>query len=464
MSKVNIELYASDSSVKALSDPTRTYEELKQKAKDVGLSAHKEIQENLPSAAKGKGVIDQTIGAMVDAAGKWAFGVIPTVSNDGGYITQIATQLFGDNREIIVAKDATQFEKWHLKAKDPKHPNKDWDYESFTTADGQIRYRTNPNKAVRIDEKADANAPLDAYKIHLTSQDIKDAKLNTIFTNGLNNKAAEAINNQQEQQANPSIGMINYNTSHGTLADLLIETTLEKSTIIFDKIPGVQSVGYFINGSARQTGDNIVQLAHINKGNIHIAAHSQGTQQTYLGLQQHKEELSKELKANPNATLTLQNSGSPVNAKSVEDLIVNDIYGGKDNINKRFKNDKGTSNAFRSQVNPGDPVAALGGNFGGVNHTEDFFSKAFWSGLLYDMKRGAPTLMKGGIKNNTTDPSKTSPHSGYPCVIGCGDGGVTPGDIKKYFNPQTNKDISLFNYYDTIHVDSSQAKFNTLGE
>ena len=166
--------------------------------------------------------------------------------------------------------------------------------------------------------------------------------------------------------------------------------------------------------------------------------------------------------ANPNSTLTLQNSGSSVNAKSVEDLIVNDIYGGEQVVNDRTKN--GKTDIFRSQVNPGDIIGALGGNFAGVNHTEEFFSEAFWSGLLYDMKRGAPTLMKGGIKNNKTDPSKTSPHSGYPCVIGCGDGEVTPNKITNYFDRNINQDVSLFNYYDTIHVDSSQAKFNTLGE
>ncbi|HFB54048.1 MAG TPA: hypothetical protein ENJ67_04880, partial [Sulfurimonas autotrophica] len=139
----DIELYASDTSLHALANPTQTYKDIKQKAKDVGLASHKGIVEDLPSASKGndgKGdFIDNTIGTLVDASGEWAFGIIPTVKNDGGYITQIATQVFGDSRNIIVAKDAIQFEKWKLKPKDPEHPNKDWDYESYTTPEGKIQ-------------------------------------------------------------------------------------------------------------------------------------------------------------------------------------------------------------------------------------------------------------------------------------------------------------------------------------
>ena len=468
----NIELYASDTSIEALVNPAKAYNNLKQNAKDLGLRVHKEIQKDLPSATKSndkKGkdktgnFIDDTIGAVVDAGGEWAFGVIPTVKNDGGYITQIATQFFGDNRKIIVANDAAQFEKWHLKPKDLKHPNKEWDYESYTTPDGKIQYRTNPNKTVRIDEKENVNNPLNDYKIHLTSQDIKDAKLNTIFTNGLNNTADEAINNQQEQQANPSIGMINYNTSHGTLADLLIETGLEKTTIMLDKIPGVQTAGYLVNGSARQTGNNIAQLSHINKGNINMAAHSQGTQQTYLGLQQHKEELAQLLKDNPNATLTLQNSGSPVSSKAVQDLVVNEIYGGKAGIKSHYGDKGTTNNVFRSQVNPGDPVALLGGNFGGINNNISIFTKEFWQQTKYDIQRGVPTIMKGGLSSNKENPSKTSPHSGYPCVIGCGDNGYTPSDIFKYYDPNTQENIPLRDYYNLIHVDTSKAQFNNQG-
>jgi filamentous hemagglutinin len=257
---------------------------------------------------------------------------------------------------------------------------------------------------------------------------------------------------------------VNYNTSHGTLADLLIETTMEKTTIALDAIPGVQALGYVIDGSARQTGDNINQLAKINKGNIKIAAHSQGTGQTYLGLQQHKEELAQLLKENTNAVLTLQNSGSPVSSKAVEDLVVNGLYGGKNGIEIRFGEGKDDAiNVFRSQVNPGDPVAMLGGNFGGINNNISIFTKEFWQQTKYDLQRGVPTIMKGGLSSNKENPSKTSPHSGYPCVIGCGDNGYTPSDIFKYYDPNTQENIPLQDYYNLIHVDSSKAQFNNQG-
>jgi filamentous hemagglutinin len=473
----NIELYVSDSSLDALSDPTQAYNNMKQRAKDLGLAAHKEIQEDLPSVSKRIGdskkvedkelnekvndFIDDTVGTLVDLGGKVTYGILPSIKNDGGYVTQIAIQLFGDNREMIVANDTTQFEKWNLKAKDPKNPNNDWDYESYTTPEGKTQYRTNPDKAVRIDEQINVNDPLNDYKIHLTSQDLKDAKINTIFTNGLNNTAEEAINNQQGQQANPSIGLVNYNTSHGTLADLLIETTMEKSTIALDAIPGVQELGYVINGSARQTGDSINQLAKINDGDINIAAHSQGTQQTYLGLQQHKEEIAQLLKENPNAKLTLQNSGSPVSSEAVEDLIVNGLYGGESSINERFNNEEGVNNVFRSQVNPGDPVAMLGGNFGGINNNAPITSGDFWNQIGYTLTRGVPTIFRGSLQNNLDDPSKTSPHSGYPCVIGCGDNGFTPANGTYYDITNQNNQVPLQDFYIKLHLEPSQSNIYT---
>ena len=229
---------------------------------------------------------------------------------------------------------------------------------------------------------------------------------------------------------------------------------------MLDKVPGVTDIGYFINGSARQTGENISQLAKINKGNIYIAAHSQGTSQTYLGLQQHKEELSKMLKNNPNAKLTLQNSGSPVSSDAVKDLVVNEIYGGEEKIKLHIKDGK-EKDVFRSQINPGDFIGLLGGNFGGINNNAPITSKDFWVQAPYTFTRGVPTLMNGPLRDNQENPSKSSSHSGYPCVIGCGDNGVTPNKVTNYFDPTIQQDTPLFQYYNEIHVDASKAKFNT---
>lgn len=62
--------------------------------------------QNLPSAIKldkdGNGnIFDKTIGKALNATTDYGTGIIPTVGNAGGYVTQIATQLFGDNRGII---------------------------------------------------------------------------------------------------------------------------------------------------------------------------------------------------------------------------------------------------------------------------------------------------------------------------------------------------------------------------
>jgi filamentous hemagglutinin len=447
----NLELYASSSSLQALSDPNQAYNDLKQKAKDVGLASYKEILLDLPSVAKGKDgeadIIDNTIGSLVDAGGKWAFGVIPTVKNDGGYISQIATQVFGDNRDILKTTDESKFIALGL--------NKDNGDYMQTTIDGETVYLTNPNKTVRIDENINPNDPLKEYKIHLTSQNIKDAGIDTIFTNGLNNLANEALTNQQQQQGNPTIGMLNYNTSHGTLADL-IETGLEKSIITLDTIPGIQELGYMINGSARQTGDSINQLAQINNGNINIAAHSQGTGQTYLGLQQHKEEIAQMLKDNPNAVLTLQNSGSPVSSKAVEDLVVNDLYGGISGVKIHTGTDDAT-NVFRSQVNPGDPVAILGGNFGGINNNAPITSVDFWDQAGYTLTRGVPTIFRGSLQNNLDNPKKTSPHSGYPCVIGCWDGNFIPANGTYYDITNQNNQAPLQDFYIKLHLDPTKS-------
>jgi filamentous hemagglutinin len=146
----------------------------------------------------------------------------------------------------------------------------------------------------------------------------------------------------------------------------------------------------------------------------------------------------------------------------VEDLVVNDLYGGKNGIEIRFGEGKDDAiNVFRSQVNPGDFIGMLGGNFGGINNNAPITSGDFWNQAGYDITRGVPTIFRGSLQNNLDDPSKTSPHSGYPCVIGCGDNGVTPNDVFKYYDPNTQENIPLFKYYDDIKVEPSKAKFNT---
>ena len=79
---------------------------------------------------------------------------------------------------------------------------------------------------------------------------------------------------------------------------------------------------------------------------------------------------------------TLQNSGAPVSSKAVEQLVVEGLYGGKEGIKAHMGKDASTEDVFRSQVNPGDPIGALGGNFGGVNNHANIFSQAFGRQIL----------------------------------------------------------------------------------
>jgi len=95
-------------------------------------------------------------------------------------------------------------------------------------------------------------------------------------------------------------------------------------------------------------------------------------------------------------------------------------------------------------------VAMLGGNSAGINNRNDF-----WKNLGYDLTRGLPTLFNGGLEANLDNPDQTSSHSGYKCVIGCGESGITPSDKRYYFDPATNSELTLDSFYRAIHTDPS---------
>ena len=117
--------------------------------------------------------------------------------------------------------------------------------------------------------------------------------------------------------------------------------------------------------------------------------------------------------------------------------MLSEIYGGENVINKRFKNQEGISNVFRSNVSPQDFVGSfLGGQSAGVNNSEKL-GVNMWSSLL-----SVPMLFGAG---------GDSSHSYYPCVIGCGNNNTTP-KFNTYFNPVDTKNqgqTPLTNYYDT---------------
>jgi len=218
---------------------------------------------------------------------------------------------------------------------------------------------------------------------------------------------------------------------------------------------------FYLPGGARQTGEVITQMADITKGDLTVGAHSQGTMMIQNGMVQNIDELSNIVQNNKESKFLVQYSGSPVSSKAVEDLVVNELYGGKEVINNMFNNEEGINNVFRSQVNPGDFIGLLGGNFGGINNNAPITTGDFLDQAGYTFTRGIPTIMNGSLQNNLDKPKNTSPHSGYPCVIGCGDNGATPNDIKFYFDVATQNDKPLSEYYKKIDVDPSKAKFNT---
>ncbi len=244
----NTELYGSDRTLALLDNPNAAITNLGNKLRDVGLVALNEIRSNLPTGEGKKdkegnpiredgtkknileNFIDVTLGKGLDILGDKSNGIVPSVGNEGGYITQIASQLTGDNRNQIIVKDESKLQALGLTERDSDNPSKDWDYEQYTTDKGEVAYRTNPNKAVRIDEDS-SNNDMDAYKIKITSEDIQKLGLHHVFTNGMANSNDEAINNQQSQQGNAD-AILNFNPSHGGVADM-IQNIQDDIAVIF---------------------------------------------------------------------------------------------------------------------------------------------------------------------------------------------------------------------------------------
>ena len=63
--------------------------------------------------------------------------------------------------------------------------------------------------------------------------------------------------------------------------------------------------------------------------------------------------------------------------------------------------------------------------------------------------------LPNGGHSNLDNPDQTSSHSGYKCVIGCGESGITPSDKRYYFDPATNSELTLDSFYRAIHTDPS---------
>ena len=141
--------------------------------------------------------------------------------------------------------------------------------------------------------------------------------------------------------------------------------------------------------------------------------------------------------------------GSPVNS-AYSSILVKDLYTGS---NVKEKDLNVLENYFRSSINPGDPVGSisflLGGNGAGINNPtkSENESSYVWS------SRGIGSMFNG---KSPDDLANSSPHSGYVCVIGCGDGMVTPS-IKETTN-------NLNKFYDERNLNKDFAKYPAGGK
>ena len=225
------------------------------------------------------------------------------------------------------------------------------------------------------------------------------------------NSHETAVWNQQTQQGFAD-GILNYNQQHGIVGDLLED--------IQDHVTSNLGLNQLGTGGSRQTGELISQMTTITNGNLVVGAHSQGTMMTQNGLGQHKQSIAEELKNNSDAKFLIQYSGAPVNHNVAENLV-KELYGGEEGIKKHIgKKDASIDDVFRSNVTPQDAVGTiLGFQSAGINNSENLGRN------ILESIPSIPRLFGFG------DPS---PHSYYPCVIGCGNENFTP-DIKKYYTP-----------------------------
>ncbi|MDY0365999.1 MAG: hypothetical protein RBQ81_09090 [Arcobacteraceae bacterium] len=433
----SMEIYLSNTSINKALKPNDTLDKWTQDAKDLGLNVRDEILTNLPSAKKeDANTIDNTIGKALDIAGDYSLGLIPSIDNQGGYITQIATQLFGDNRGIIETATMQELLDMGVDQKD-----------IVQIEDG--KYITNPYKTVIVlkDEEAikkeQSLSEFNHAKIYLTQE--QASSITHISTNGILSDLHSTRTGTKEQTADASVVFINYNPSHGLVGDM-IESTQDK--LASHLVPYNSYASYLGTGGSKQSANSLLNLAEAKDGELVLVAHSQGTLQSFIAMHYIKPNLQNILKDKEDTTFKVGFYGSPVNGKDSIDLV-RDLY-----INSPVytNTDIKVSDYFRSSVNPGDPVAILGGNTAGINSKE-----GFWTNLLYSIKRGVPTLLNGGLEANKNNLDKTSPHAGGACVIGCGDERITP-DIKYYINID-GEQIKLEDFYIERNLNSELAKY-----
>ena len=154
-------------------------------------------------------------------------------------------------------------------------------------------------------------------------------------------------------------------------------------------------------------------------GVIDIFSSSEGTMMTQNGMDLQQDNIAETVQNNSDNQFLLQYSGAPVNHVIAQEQMT-EIYGGKEGIETHMGEGSEISDVFRSNATPGDGVAGVLGYQGaGINSSENMWSN-LWEGIVE-----SPRLFGG---------DEPSPHSYYPCVIGCGDENYTP-TINNYYTP-----------------------------
>lgn len=286
-------------------------------------------------------------------------------------------------------------------------------------------------------DTAKTNGTLNDYKIYVTKDAAKS--ITHVFTNGILNAVPEALANGNEQTGGASLTLVNYNPSHGFLPDGA-ETMQDKWLV--EKL----GIGALSTGSAKQTGATITQVAGIRDGKLTVVAHSEGTGEAYAGMKYYEDELKALLGDKTTADFKVGFYGSPIGVEN-SSALVSSLY------SKEFTDNNKLETYFRSSVNPGDPVGTLpiflGENGAGINNPSMSDGE-----FGYMFSRGVRSIASG---KSPDDPTKSSPHSGYTCVIGCGDEMKTP-QLEKYFDI-TGQEVWLNEFYKTHDLNSDFAKF-----
>jgi len=354
------QIYASDSSINAVSDFGETLDQWQDKLGDYAISTTEtyqllgELGNAQPTNAFESIFVDLASGinSATDIMGTLTGGLSPSVENHGGLIAQVPALAVGDQ----------QFDRIKVPLK-------------FNAVKGQMEIDIENLKRIK-----DVVAP---------GQD------DYVFTNGIQNSFEEAARNGAMQTGAEEF-ILAYNPEHGLLGDLL------------ESAWDVNIGGVLPSGNARQLGD--FYREGIQAGNsFNIAAHSQGTLLNYRSMD--------DLDFSNNETIvtgTVLFSGSPVYSEDFFRVVDESGFIVKDIKDKDTKNkDKRVIFQINRPIGqtsffglPLVDAVADSPLFGG-NYNYDGTTNGFWGSIL-----SIPVLF-------TDD----SPHSNYLCQgITCGSG------------------------------------------